>query len=143
PAMRKKKTPPVRETAVKAEARAGHPTSSPPSKGGDGRAAVASKRLATIDLGSNSIRLLVAEVFADGGYSILDDEKQTTRLAKGIDRTGVLSEEAMAMSLETLAKMKTIADGFRAERLEIIATSAVREAKNQRQFLNLVRERLG
>lgn len=121
----------------------GRHASTPPSPRAESDSAGTSRRLATVDLGSNSIRLLVAEVLPDGGYTILDDEKQTTRLAKGIDRTGVLSEEAMAMSLEALAKMKTIADGFRADRLEIIATSAVREARNQRQFLSLVRERLG
>lgn len=100
------------------------------------------KRLAAIDVGSNSIRLLVAEVAADGSYRVLDDEKQTTRLAHGLAETGRLDEQAMTRSIEALGRMKTIAHGYGAERLEIIATSAVREAANRAQFLRRIREQL-
>jgi exopolyphosphatase/guanosine-5'-triphosphate,3'-diphosphate pyrophosphatase len=99
-------------------------------------------RLAAIDVGSNSVRLLVAEVAADGSYRVLDDEKQTTRLAAGLTRTGKLPEEAMGQSVDALERMKAIAEGYGVERLEVIATSAVREASNRQRFLNLVRERL-
>jgi exopolyphosphatase/guanosine-5'-triphosphate,3'-diphosphate pyrophosphatase len=99
--------------------------------------------LAAIDIGSNSIRLLVAEVNPDGSYRVLDDEKQTTRLAKGIAQTGALSEETIGESLETLGRLKAIAEGYGAEGLEVIATSAVREAANRQRFLQLARERVG
>ncbi len=102
-----------------------------------------SKRLAAIDIGSNSIRLLIAEAAADGTYRVLDDEKRTTRLAEGLARTGNLQDEAIHQSLDALGRMKTIADGYGVERLEVIATSAVREASNRDQFLELVRQRLG
>lgn len=102
-----------------------------------------SKRLAAIDIGSNSVRLLVAEVAPDGTYRVLDDEKQTTRLAHGLAETGLLRDDAVSQSLEALGRMKAIAQGFGAERLEVIATSAVREARNRRRFLRLVRERVG
>jgi exopolyphosphatase/guanosine-5'-triphosphate,3'-diphosphate pyrophosphatase len=108
---------------------------------GNGQAAT--KRLAAIDIGSNSIRLMIAEASPDGSYRILDDEKETTRLAQGLTRTGRLSDEAMAKSLECLARMKAIVEGYGVAHLEIIATSAVREAKNRRKFLRLVQERLG
>lgn len=101
------------------------------------------KRLAAIDIGSNSIRLLVAEAAGDGTYRVLDDEKQTTRLAEGLARTGHLQDRAMQQSLEALGRMKTIAQGYGVERLEVIATSAVREARNRQEFLDLVRGRLG
>jgi exopolyphosphatase/guanosine-5'-triphosphate,3'-diphosphate pyrophosphatase len=101
------------------------------------------QRLAAIDIGSNSIRLLVAEVAPDGNYRVLDDEKQTTRLAHGLARTAQLSEEAIQLSLEALGRMKAIAEGYGARRLEIIATSAVREAENRQHFLDLARQRLG
>jgi exopolyphosphatase/guanosine-5'-triphosphate,3'-diphosphate pyrophosphatase len=103
----------------------------------------ANKRLAAIDIGSNSIRLLVAEAGPDGSYRVLDDEKQTTRLAHGLTDGGALSESAVAQTLAALGRMKAIAAGYGVERLEVIATSAVREATNRGVFLDLVRERLG
>lgn len=111
--------------------------------GQPGASTLTTKRLAAIDIGSNSVRLLVAEVARDGQYRVLDDEKQTTRLAHGLSDTGLLREEAIQQSLEALARMKAIAEGFDVEHVEIIATSAVREARNRRRFLRLARERLG
>lgn len=102
-----------------------------------------SRRLAAIDIGSNSIRLLVAEASADGTYRILDDEKRTTRLAHGLASSGLLAEEAMARSLEALAHMKAIVAGYAVEQFQIIATSAVREAANRDEFLDRVRQQLG
>ena len=101
------------------------------------------RRLAAIDIGSNSIRLLVAAANADGTYRVLDDEKRTTRLAQGLAQTGRLQDEAIRQSLEALRHMKSIADGYGVERLDIIATSAVREAENRDQFLRLAAERVG
>src|SRR5215813_3882231 len=67
-------------------------------------------RLAAIDVGSNSIRLIVAEVEDDGSYRVLDDERETTRLAAGLSQTGHLSPEAVAKSIEAISRMKAIAD---------------------------------
>ncbi len=102
----------------------------------------AARRLAAIDVGSNSVRLLVAEVAPDGTYRVLDDEKQTTRLARGLAKTGKLDEQAMAQSIEALGRMKTIAQGYGTERVEVIATSAVREASNRADFLRRIRRQL-
>ena len=101
------------------------------------------KRLAAIDIGSNSIRLMVAEARAAGDYRVLDDHKETTRLAHGLSTTGLLAPEAMAHSLAALKRMKTIVDGYGVERLEVIATSAVREAKNGLEFTRLIQNQLG
>jgi exopolyphosphatase/guanosine-5'-triphosphate,3'-diphosphate pyrophosphatase len=101
------------------------------------------RRLAAIDIGSNSVRLLVAEAHADGTYRILDDEKRTTRLAHGLAQDGRLHPGAIEQSVEALAHMKAIADGYAVERSSVIATSAVREASNRDEFLLRVRQRLG
>lgn len=101
------------------------------------------RRLAAIDIGSNSVRLLVAEVGADGSYRVLDDEKRTTRLGAGLAHDGTLPTQAVAQTLEALGQMKAVALGFGVRRLEVIATSAVREAANRRRFLDLARERVG
>lgn len=92
------------------------------------------KRLAAIDIGSNSIRLVVAEVQEDGAYRVLDEERAMTRLSQGLLETGRLGVDTMARSLEVIGKMKKIADGFGVDDLRAVATSAVREAENGEAF---------
>jgi exopolyphosphatase/guanosine-5'-triphosphate,3'-diphosphate pyrophosphatase len=91
-------------------------------------------RLGAIDVGTNSIRLVVAEVLSDGTYRVLDEEREMTRLGAGLSRTGRLADDAMARSLDALGKMKAIADGFGVAELRAAATSAVREADNGEVF---------
>ncbi len=106
------------------------------------RPEVAPSRLAAIDVGSNSLRLVVAQVERDGTYRILDEEREMTRLSEGLDLTGSLSEQAIERSLQALGKMKAIADGFQVRQLRAIATSAVREASNGQSFRDEALRRL-
>ncbi|HTY07325.1 MAG TPA: Ppx/GppA phosphatase family protein [Gemmatimonadales bacterium] len=92
-------------------------------------------RIAAIDIGTNSIRLAVAEVQPDGTYRILDEDREMTRLGHGLFETGRLAEEPMAHSLRVLGRMKAIVEGFGVGELRTIATSAVREATNGREFV--------
>lgn len=96
-------------------------------------------RLAAIDVGTNSIRLVIAEVDSAASYRVLDEERAQSRLGEGLYRTGTLSEEAMQRSLEALGKMRAIAEGMGVERLRAIATAAVREARNGDEFLAAAR----
>jgi exopolyphosphatase/guanosine-5'-triphosphate,3'-diphosphate pyrophosphatase len=98
-------------------------------------------RLAAIDVGTNSFRLVVAEVEPDGTYRVLDEEQEMTRLGRGLFKTGRLAHVPMERSLETLGKMKAIAEGFQVAELRAVATSAVREASNGRAFLREVWKR--
>ena len=97
-------------------------------------------RLAVIDVGSNSVRLLVVEVLADGSYRTLDDEKESTRLGQGLVSTGMLGSSPMVRTAQCIARMRGISQGYGVSRLRVIGTSAVRDATNQREFLALVRE---
>src|SRR4051812_1477746 len=94
----------------------------------------AQPRLAAIDIGTNTIRLIVAEVQEDDTYRVLDEEREMVRLGEHMDRTGRLSDEAIERGLAALGKMKAIADGFQISELRATATSAVREAANGRSF---------
>jgi exopolyphosphatase/guanosine-5'-triphosphate,3'-diphosphate pyrophosphatase len=94
----------------------------------------AQPRLAAIDVGTNTIRLTVAEVESDGTFRILDEEREMVRLGEHLDRTGRLSDEAIERALAAIGKMKAIADGFEVTEIRAIATSAVREAVNGRAF---------
>ena len=98
----------------------------------------AQPRLAAIDVGSNTIRLTVAEVQDDDTYRVLDEEREMVRLGEKLDRTGRLSDASIERALAAIGKMKAIADGFKITELRAIATSAVREASNGRSFIREV-----
>src|SRR3954467_7473744 len=69
-------------------------------------------RLAAIDIGSNSIRLVVAEAQAGGRYRILDEERETTRLGRLLATSGELDPESMDASLAALRRFKSIISGL-------------------------------
>ena len=92
-------------------------------------------RLAAIDVGTNTMRLTVAEVQDDDTYRILDEEREMVRLGEKLDRTGRISDAAIERGLAALGKMKAIADGFKITELRATATSAVREASNGPSFV--------
>jgi exopolyphosphatase/guanosine-5'-triphosphate,3'-diphosphate pyrophosphatase len=100
-------------------------------------------RLAAIDIGTNSIRLIVAEPLRGGNYRILDEEKESTRLGVGLSTTGLLDPQAIEKSHGALRRMKQIAEGFQITELKTIATCAVREAANGEEFCRRAREELG
>jgi len=100
-------------------------------------------RLGAIDIGTNSIRLVVAEVESDGTYRVLDEEREMVRLGHGLFSSGRLGAGTMERGLEALAKMKAIVDGFQVAELRVVATSAVREASNGRAFVREARRRCG
>jgi exopolyphosphatase/guanosine-5'-triphosphate,3'-diphosphate pyrophosphatase len=101
------------------------------------------ERLAAIDIGSNSIHMVVAETTQGGGYRLLGREREMVRLGKTGLSEGALSEAAMRDGLEALAKMTTIARLKGAERVVAVATSAVRESANGADFLARVKALTG
>jgi exopolyphosphatase/guanosine-5'-triphosphate,3'-diphosphate pyrophosphatase len=88
-----------------------------------------------VDIGTNSIRLVVAEIQPDGTYRVLDEDREMTRLGGGLFSTGRLADGPIEASLQTLGRMKAIAEGFAVQEFRAIATSAVREAANGRDFV--------
>jgi exopolyphosphatase/guanosine-5'-triphosphate,3'-diphosphate pyrophosphatase len=100
-------------------------------------------RLAAIDIGSNSIRQIVADVSATGSIRVVDEMRASPRLGAGVRETGVLSETAIQQALEALNRMATLARQLGAARIEAVATSAVRDAANGLTFLELVRAETG
>jgi exopolyphosphatase/guanosine-5'-triphosphate,3'-diphosphate pyrophosphatase len=100
-------------------------------------------RLAAIDIGTNSIRLMVAEPQRGGNYRILDEEKEPTRLGEHLSKTGRLDPQSMERALAALRRMKQIAEGFQVSELKTIATCAVREATNGPEFCQRALDELG
>lgn len=100
-------------------------------------------RFAAIDIGTNSIRLIVAEGLRHGNYRILDDEKEAARLGKNLSSTGRLDPEAIELALQTLRRMKRIAEGYQVHKLRAIGTCAVREAADGPEFCRRAQDELG
>jgi len=99
-------------------------------------------RIAAIDIGSNSVRLVVAEVLPSGGYRVLDEERENTRLAASMVATGKLSDSAVESTITALRRFTSIANGYNVARVAAIATSAVRDAENGPEFCQRVRSEL-
>ncbi len=91
---------------------------------------------AGIDIGSNSIRLIIAEVENNKIKNIIYQEKATTRLAANINKTGILAEEPFNKSINVLAGFRKALNKYNVEKIKTVATSAVREAANGKEFIN-------
>ncbi len=99
-------------------------------------------RLATIDLGTNSMRLLLCEI-EKGVFKKKKKEIITTRIGKNLSQSGVMSEKAMNKNIEALKYFKKKSEDFGAEEIIVIATSAVRDAVNKDIFLQKTKNETG
>jgi exopolyphosphatase / guanosine-5'-triphosphate,3'-diphosphate pyrophosphatase len=99
-------------------------------------------RVAAIDCGTNSIRLLVAEAL-DGRLADVTREMRIVRLGEGVDRTGALAPQAIERTRVALAEYAATVTAAGAERVRMVATSATRDAANRDEFVTMVRDTLG
>src|SRR5674476_310153 len=98
-------------------------------------------RVGAIDCGTNSIRLLIADV--DRGSGTLTDltrRMEIVRLGHGVDKTGVIAPEAMARTLAQAREYATQCSELGVERVRFVATSASRDARNAQEFVDGVRD---
>ncbi|MDQ8162471.1 MAG: Ppx/GppA phosphatase family protein [Gemmatimonadota bacterium] len=100
-------------------------------------------RIAAIDIGSNSIRQIVADVSPTGQIRVVDEMKAMPRLGEGLDATGALSPESIEAAVTAVHRMSTLAAQLGAARIEIVATSAVRDATNGADFTSRVQALTG
>ncbi|MFM8495716.1 MAG: HD domain-containing protein [Planctomycetia bacterium] len=100
-------------------------------------------RLGAIDIGSNSVRLMIVEVLRGGAYRILDEEREPTRLGRSVSSHGQLDDDSIDRTVQALRTFKQIAAGYQVSALRTIATCAVREARNGPEFCRRVRQEVG
>jgi exopolyphosphatase/guanosine-5'-triphosphate,3'-diphosphate pyrophosphatase len=100
-------------------------------------------RLAAIDLGTNSVHMVIANVTPDGRIEVIDRVKEMVRLGQRTFTTGKLSQESMALASRALKTFGRLARVRRVERLRTVATSAVREARNGERFVARLRRETG
>jgi len=98
------------------------------------------ERVAVIDLGSNSARLVIANIMpgdANGGHFVVYDElKEHVRLAQDMNRDGFLKPPRVAQAVKTLQMFKKLCDSHKVTTVHAFATNAVRRAKNQKSFID-------
>ncbi|ATB42538.1 exopolyphosphatase [Cystobacter fuscus] len=100
-------------------------------------------RYATIDVGTNSVLLLVADRHPDGRFHAVQERAEITRLGRGVDQSRRLSPEGMETTLQVLTDFADEARRLGAEAIAVSATSAARDAENGAEFLAAARTRAG
>jgi len=100
-------------------------------------------KIAAIDIGTNSIRILIADILDAYNLKIITKYNVQTRLGKDVYRTNLLDANAIERTLEALRSFKKEIEDNGVDRIYAIATSAVREAYNKHDFLNQAEEILG
>ncbi len=99
--------------------------------------------VAVIDIGTNTVLLLVCRVDRNGVLTPIRYEQRIPRLGSGVDAAGILSASSMERTADVLAEFRRMALAEKPDAFVACATSAVREASNRDQFLELVRARIG
>lgn len=100
--------------------------------------------IAAFDIGTNSIHMVIVKIDPSlPAFNIIAREKDTVRLGDRDPKTGFLTLDAMERAMSTLQRGQELARSFNAEEIVAVATSAVREAPNGREFIKTVQEELG
>lgn len=100
-------------------------------------------RIGVIDLGSNTTRLIIVGYTAHHSFKLLDEVRESVRLAEGMGDDGRLQPAPMARATATMQLYKRLCSTVGVEKVVPVATSAVREASNQREFLERIEKEAG
>ncbi|MBN2285145.1 MAG: Ppx/GppA family phosphatase [Tissierellales bacterium] len=95
-----------------------------------------------IDIGSNTFRLIIADILKDT-YFITDGFKENVRLSAGIDQNGKLSQEKMEYGLKTLKMLVNYCKISQCDEIRVVATAALRKATNRQDFIDFARQNIG
>ena len=102
---------------------------------------ISPERVASIDIGTNTILLLIAKIEGRKDYPLFERET-VARLGEGVQKDGTLLKEAMERGLQTLAQYLKWCHELEVQKIFAVGTSALREAKNSKDFLKLVKEKI-
>jgi exopolyphosphatase/guanosine-5'-triphosphate,3'-diphosphate pyrophosphatase len=101
------------------------------------------RRLAGIDIGTLTCRLLIADLNLGQPLKELRSDRRILRLGEGVDQTKQLSSAAMARTIACLQEWQNVINGYHVETTAVVATSAVRDAANREEFLERVKREAG
>jgi exopolyphosphatase / guanosine-5'-triphosphate,3'-diphosphate pyrophosphatase len=100
-------------------------------------------RIAAIDIGTNSVHMIVVQVRSDLSFEVIDREKEMVRLGAGGLDGRALTPEAMHAALQVLSKFRRLAESHKVDEVIAVATSATREAENGGEFLQAINDQTG
>ncbi|QAY65116.1 Ppx/GppA family phosphatase [Paenibacillus protaetiae] len=101
------------------------------------------QRIAIIDIGSNSVRLVVYEKLASGSHRVIEASKRAARLSEQIDSDGKLAAEAIGKLIQTINHFLMICDHHQTKTIRAVATAAIRNAVNGQEVLETIRSQSG
>jgi exopolyphosphatase/guanosine-5'-triphosphate,3'-diphosphate pyrophosphatase len=101
------------------------------------------QKFASVDIGSNTVRLLVMERLSDGQFREIDSERKITRLGEGMDKNNSLLPHRVENTIRVLGGFVDKCKKYGEIPIRVVATSAVREASNKEEFCKLAKENLG
>ncbi|KAB3531786.1 exopolyphosphatase [Alkaliphilus serpentinus] len=101
------------------------------------------KKYAIIDLGSNSVRMIIMKIFNDNSYKLIDQVKEMVRLSEGMGEEKTLKPLAIKRTMEALKFFKKLIEVHSVDNTYMVATAAVRNATNQEFFLEKVKQEVG
>lgn len=96
------------------------------------------KRMGIIDIGSNSIRLVIYEISGIDAYRVIDESKESARLSEKIDQDGSMKHEDMMSIVHTLLHFKVLCEANRTDSLRAVATAAIRNAANSAEIIEVL-----
>ncbi|MGM0471453.1 MAG: exopolyphosphatase [Bacillota bacterium] len=99
--------------------------------------------LAIIDIGSNSMKMILAKVKKEHSFTVIDELKESVRLGEGMNHSNKLKPDRIEKAIQTLRMFKDLCDSTNTEEIITVATAAVREAENRAYFIKRVKEEIG
>ncbi|MDD4360191.1 MAG: Ppx/GppA phosphatase family protein [Syntrophaceticus sp.] len=101
------------------------------------------KRIVIIDVGSNTIRLILVRIGENGNYKIIHDLKESVRLERDMGEEQIIKPDRMEKAVQTLQMFRNLCNALHPEEVIAVATEAVRRAANQQEFLDKVKKETG
>lgn len=101
------------------------------------------KNLAVIDIGSNSVKIVLSEVKKNQSFKLIDELKETVRLGEGMSENTYMKKDRMDIALKTIRMFKNLCDATDTDDIIAVATAAVRNADNKNYFLKRLKESTG
>lgn len=93
------------------------------------------QRIAIIDIGSNSARLVVSHIYKNGAYNMVYNQKEALRLSQKVDGQNMLTEEAFTSTIDTLKSFAYMCKIYQADKIIAVATAAIRNAANGKELI--------